>query len=261
MRSRLHNLSKWQYLPEGDALHYANDRRRTVILEVNSPGEVCYYVLQPSDQVSENPEWKDDEAAGRARADRRTRPVVDADGESPGGVLQFVGVCKGRGTIEFAVDGAFDLVAEGGGAYVYSNDGLQVETRVIAPVIFTRIANRRQRNPHLEMIEFQMRLNQERFLQELEAEQSRRLEALERRVERYAPQRNQDAAAAIARVKARAEGQGLPGRPDEGSQEGAADAGEGGPGGPVPSGEPAADPAADVRGKARKARGSGLPPE
>lgn len=193
MRSRLHNLTKWQYVAEGDALHYPGRRQRTVVLEVNAPQETRFYALQDREQVERNPEALEDEAAGRKREAQMSGDAAEwaRDYDEPGKLIQFLGVCKGRGTVEFAVEGPFDLVAEGGGAYVYSHDGVRVETVVVEPRIFTRIANRKQRNPHLEMIEFQMRLNQMRFQEQLREETDRRLKALEERKESYAPQRDQ----------------------------------------------------------------------
>lgn len=185
MNQRVHNLSKWRFVPEGQLVRYGLDKARTVVLEVNCPSEVAFYVIQDRSAVLNDPERLSDEAAGRLRPDT-VGPQPDGDNR----LISFVGLCKGRDRLEFAVDGAFDLVVEGGPAYVFSADGLDIATEITAPVIFTRIANRRQRNPHLEMMEYQMRLNQERMIAELEAEQARRLDALEKRLESYVPQRD-----------------------------------------------------------------------
>lgn len=183
MNQRVHNLTKWRFLPEGRSLHYAGDKPRTVIIDVNCPGEVCFYVRQDRDAVLNDEEIVRDEAAGRARPDNVGLDPSDDE-------LVFIGLVKGRDRLEFAVSGAFDLLVEGGSAYVYSAEGQDIATRVVAPVIFTRIANRRQRNPHLEMMEYQMRLNVQRMRAELEEETERRVGALERKVESYAPERD-----------------------------------------------------------------------
>lgn len=179
MNQRVHNLSKWRFLKEGDSLHFPKNKPRIVILEVNCPGEVCFYVDQDAEAIRRNERRLEDEAAGR-----EVLPIEP---------LSFLGVAKGRERFEFAVDGPFSLLVEGGSAYIYTADGQDVATRVVAPVIYTRIANRRQRNPHLELIEYQMKLNTERMVRQLEAESARRIEALEHKLERYLPNRDQKA--------------------------------------------------------------------
>lgn len=161
MSQRIHNLSKWVRLGEGKGLSFAKAKRRTVVLDVNCPSQVAFYVLH--DGVVEGME----------------------DGEGP----LFLGVAEGRDTFEFGVDGGFTLLAEGGEAYVYTADGQQIETRIVSPVVFTRIANRRQRNPQLELMQYRMRLNQDARMKALEAEAERRVAAMEARLEQYMPER------------------------------------------------------------------------
>lgn len=203
MNQRIHNLSKWQYLPEGEGLRFHNTRRRTVILEVNCPTHCSFYVVQRKEDVESNPEKVTDISAMRRPA---VSPAPDEDTEDVGGsklareggfTVSFLALVKGgRDRLEFAVDGEFDLLSEGSGAYVYTNDSQDTSTVVLDPVIFTRVANRRQRNPHLEMIEYQMRRNMEMMQAELRDEADRRVAALERKLETYAPQRDQRAPAA-----------------------------------------------------------------
>lgn len=189
MNQRIHNLSKWRHVPEGEGVHFFGDRPRVVILEVNCPAEVCFYIRQDRDAILNDPERISDEEAGRLRADDVGVKASD-EADDP---VSFIAVVKGRDRLEFAVDGAFDLIVEGGPAYIFSADGQDIATRIIAPVIFTRIANRRQRNPHLEMMEYQMRLNVQRMQEQLKQESERRIQALERKLESYAPQRDERA--------------------------------------------------------------------
>lgn len=208
MAQRIHNLSKWRYIAEGTSWFFSNPKRRTVILDVNCPDAVQFYIVQDRADVEANPERLMDLAAGRSpgfpEPEIDNLKVVDHDGvvRTPNTVLSFVGRVVGRDTLEFAVDGAFELVPYGGAAYVFSTDGQFIATRIAAPVIFTRIANRRQRNPHLEMIEYQQRLNMNRMQAQMEAEIERRVSAVERRMETYAPQRDQRTPAAQLRAKA-----------------------------------------------------------
>lgn len=199
MAQRMHNLSKWQFCPEGQALTFPGKPERLVVLEVNCPDEVCFYVSQRSDDVENAPSRLNEVEAGRPVPEwGRPAPADDhsafetAD-RREGVHVSFLGICKGRGSFEFMADGEFDLITEGGSAYVFSNDGQAIATHVIAPLIFTRIANRRQRNPHLEMMQYQMRLNQQRMQEELLGEMQRREQALEKRLETYAAQRDEHA--------------------------------------------------------------------
>lgn len=240
MNQRIHNLSKWRFLEEGHAMHYPGRAQRTVIVDVNCPDEVCFYIRQDAEDVLADPEIQTDEAFGR----RGGREAAAAAAEA-GGSLVFIAVCKGRDRLEFAVDGPFDLVVEGGSAYVFSTDGQDIATRIVAPEIYTRIANRRQRNPHLEMIQYQMRLNQERFQRQLEDESKRRIEALEKRLETYAPQR--DIRAPAERVGGEERRDGLSeGNVDADAVDPPAPPDDGGPGGGVPRKRKKAEAAEDL---------------
>lgn len=176
MSTRIFNLAKWEWLKEGNAIEFHNTRRRTVVLDVNAPEAVRLYVSQSQHDIETNPEKVSDDEAGRRG------PSSDGDR-----TVTFIGRVLGRDRLEFAVDGAFQLFAEGGEFYWYTIDSQDVSTKVVAPVIFTKIANRRERNPHLEMIEFQMRQNQRRFEAQMGAEMERRLAAIG---EQYAQRRD-----------------------------------------------------------------------
>lgn len=184
MTIRVHNVTKWIHLPEGNALTFPQDKPRTVILEVNCPQETAFYIRQDREAVESDPERIADKEAGRRRSFEFSE---DEDAE---GILTFIGLVTGRERIEFGVSGPFELLAEGGGCYVYTADGLQMETHVVAPVIFTRIANRKQRNPHLEMIQYQMRINQQRFEEQMRSDMLTQLENIKKGMASYAPQRD-----------------------------------------------------------------------
>lgn len=183
IHQRVFNLSKWRLIEEGEAVTFGNVRARTVILEVNAPARMQLFVCQDVATIANEEERQRDAAAGRPIA---ALPVGSGDD----GLTQFLALVEGRQRIEFAVAGRFELLAVGGPCYFYTADGMELATRIVAPVIYTRLANRRQRNPHLEMMEYQMRLNQERFAAAVAAEANRRIEALERKLESYAPQRD-----------------------------------------------------------------------
>lgn len=184
MAKRIHNLTKWQLLPANEEIHGLSDKPRMVTLEVNCPNETKFHVIFEGQDMVEDPEYQDDKEAGRRsplvdRLDKRT----EADQE------YFLGRALGRETFEFYVPGVYAVTADSD-CYVYSIDGQDTATRVLDPLVFTRIANRKARNRDLEMIQYQMRLNQERFLQTLLGEQERRMSDMERRYarDRYPPE-------------------------------------------------------------------------
>lgn len=194
MAQRLFNLAKWSFLKEGESIRYLNPRRRMVVIDVNCPDEVAFYVIQDREDLDNNPALQTDKRAGRLEVDEdrlridrsvRGEPTPKADDRA----VAFVALCKGRDRLEFGVDGEFELMVEGGNAYVYSGDSTDIATRIVAPVIFTRIANRRERNPHQEMIMWRMQENARRREEQLIKETERRLGAMEKRLQTYAPQR------------------------------------------------------------------------
>lgn len=142
---RLHNINKWRHLVEGNAYSFANTRKRNVRLEVNAPLEVCL-------------------------------TVIDDQGES-----FFLALVKGRDTVEFVSTGKIAIAVEGGDIWLYTEDSDDISSVVIDPVKFTRIAERRQRNPELEFIAAQMNRNMQRNLEkqafEIEQRFARRLAA------------------------------------------------------------------------------------
>lgn len=258
MPQRIHNLSKWVLVNEGNSLRFDNPKQRNVELDVNCPDEVRFYVLEDLADREEDPERISDLEAGRevdpivvdAGPLKKLKSLADAP-VSDRRAVTFLGIAKGRDRFEFTVAGAFDLVVVGGAAYVYTIDSAELGTNIVAPVIFTRIANRRQRNPQLEMMEYQMRLNSERMYAALEQESLRRHQALERRLEAYAPERNQGTPLAPTRQQQPAAGDRGP-TPDARSGEAGADADQSGDR-RAPAARGAAAGPADDKGKAKPA--------
>lgn len=93
-------------------------------------------------------------------------------------------VGPGLETVEFNVAGTFKVYAEDGSGIVHyqSADLEPTFSEVVDPVIFTRIANRRHRNPELEEMMFRMNQNMERRYaaqaQEMQAAFDRQMEAM-----------------------------------------------------------------------------------
>lgn len=102
-----------------------------------------------------------------------------------GGEERFLARVEGLDRIEFTVPGDFVLFADKDCMF-HTVDGDRVVNVDIAPVIFTRIATRKARNPNLEMMEWKMRQNLERRMQAMEADALQRIRDT---VNQYAPAR------------------------------------------------------------------------
>lgn len=85
--------------------------------------------------------------------------IGDAEGER---FLCTIG--PGQETVEFNIAGPFKVYAEdGSGVVQYQCADLEpTHVEVADPVIFTRIAQRRRRNPEMEEMMYRMQLNMER---------------------------------------------------------------------------------------------------
>ena len=133
---RLFNVNKWVELNEGKGVTFPGDRPRVVRLEVNSPGETFLYIHQDNDDASDD---------------------VDTS---------FLARVCGRDTLEFHVSGKFSLSSEGPPCNIYTVDGDNIAFENLTPTIFTKIAERRARNPELEYIAAKMQANMERRLEQ-----------------------------------------------------------------------------------------------
>lgn len=243
---RLFNLTKWFLLPEGHSMTFDAKHQRMVVLDVNCPGEVTFWIYQDPEKLRLDPDRLTDLAAGRRPNPERTADMISGKGAptDPDRAVTFLGLAKGRDRFEFGVEGPFELCCEGGSPMIYTVDSTDQSTHVTAPVIFTRIANRRARNPQLELMQYQMRRNSELLYAQLQIESDRRLEAMERKLESYAPERNSGTPIVDPRLPVRRQpGEGGPG--PSGADEGES------PGGEKPAKKPrAAAKAGDDQGAA-----------
>lgn len=143
MAQKLGTLLDWRVLAEGVKLELKGGLR-SVALEINAPEPINLYAGLNQEDI-------------------------------------FVGRFEGRDRVEFTVDGDFFLYGDGGELWFITTDDVVVNTEADpADPIFTRIANRRDRNPNLEAIEWRMRQNMERRFAEMQAEAQRRSEDDER---------------------------------------------------------------------------------
>ena len=141
---KLANLDKWTRLSTKDSIRFSNTMPRTVRLQVNSPDVARLWVEPHTDEGS--------------------------------GELQFLARVVGLDVIEFSAPGAFSLFAEGEDVFIYTADGADVSLVNEAPESFTKIVERRRRNPELEYMMAIQNRNMEKRLAELAEEQFRRLE-------------------------------------------------------------------------------------
>ena len=144
---RMYNLEKWMRLTESSRLEFSNPKPRTVRFEVNAPGERALYVA--------------DDLTGECR---------------------FLALTMGCDVIEFSANGAFSLLADdpAGGqdveTWVFTADGADVSIVLEAPESFTKIVERRRRNPELEAVMAVMQRNLERRFAQQSVELAERLE-------------------------------------------------------------------------------------
>lgn len=103
------------------------------------------------------------------------------------GDLQFLGRVEGFQTIEFYAAGTVNISLDGADVWWSSAEVEPTHVEVIDPVIFTKIANRRHRNPELEEMMFRMQQNMERRLAQQAGEIEAAFERRRREVEHGRP--------------------------------------------------------------------------
>lgn len=141
MTIKLNALDRWHPLPAGNAVKFQkiSDNGRTVRLIVNCAAQTTFHV--------------EDEMGPRL----------------------LVTVPAGLETIEFSAAGEFAVFADeaAGEVHYQTAEGEPTFATIVDPVIFTRIATRRARNPEMEELMHRMQANMERRL----AQQSTEFEA------------------------------------------------------------------------------------
>lgn len=258
MAQRIFNLSKWCWIGEGMAMPFPNTRRRNVTLEVNTPTGCSFYVIQRKEDLMTNPEKVNDYEAGRPSRTVLPDPVLGfqssrQEEDLPDNSIFLCYVARGRDTIEFGVDGAFELFAVDGDAYVFSQDSQYHAVHIEDPLVFTRIANRRQRNPQMEMMMWQQRQNMDRRFATLAADAERRIVAAEQGArERYVRERDIRAPEGRRLPGGAAEGEGSPeAGGGEDVRAAGSDSREGAPGSRMAGEKGVSSPAAQSRTKVK----------
>ena len=130
---RLHDIKKWHHVAAGGAMNFENEAVRRVRLDVNAAGRAALF-------------------------------YIDGDGETT-----LLGVVEGRDVIEFATHGAtFSIAVEDSDVWVYTIDGENLAFSKPDAVKFTKLVERRARNPEVEYMQWLMRHNQRVMLEQQE---------------------------------------------------------------------------------------------
>lgn len=137
---RMFNLSKWRVVTEGEMIRFESSHPRTVRLEVNSPD--------------------------------RAKLLLHEEERDP----CFLAVVNGRDAIEFSADGTFEITVTGSDVYFYTAEGDDWSVEPVDGRTFTRIVERRSRNPEMELMMHMAMTNMERRLDQQAAELERRFE-------------------------------------------------------------------------------------
>lgn len=163
----LKDMSAWRPLEAGEVMEYRSRRPRPVKLEVNS--------------------------------DRPVALMIAIEGAPP----QLLALVHGRETVAFVVAGQYQLMhlTEGATVWLYSADGTMVHRPNVIEEAFTRIHERKARDPELEYMMYSMNKNFERRMAQHAAE-------LERK---YGEHRGQGAGGAGGQSSGRDPGREAPG--------------------------------------------------
>lgn len=141
---RIFNVENWIVIEPGQVLEYPAEKPRLVRLEVNAAAESQLFMLNAANEAF------------------------------------FLALVKGRDTIEFVSSGKFSLSVAENACSVYTVDGSNIAHTVEAPQSFTRVVERRRRNPELEIIAAQMAANMNRILEQQSSEREAVYERRER---------------------------------------------------------------------------------
>lgn len=96
-----------------------------------------------------------------------------------GGEIDFLAKVDGFEEINFTVDGELCITADHEDVKMYCGEFETTSMRIPDAVAFVKIANRKQRNPELELMQYQMKANMEALV-------AAQIEELDRRYQRNA---------------------------------------------------------------------------
>lgn len=137
---RLHNVSKWKLLEQG-FLPFVGDHHRKIRIDVNCEVVTRFDIVQPG------------------------------EGDDDDKLTMLAAGVQGLETLEFSApaDTVLHVTSEGE-VWYFTNEGDDQSVPGVEDEIFTTIANRRARNPQLEMMMFKQEQNMNRRLKAQAAE-------------------------------------------------------------------------------------------
>lgn len=143
MALKIGNISRWNKLDVGNVLQFGEANRvQRLRLEFNT-------------------------------SDATHLAVIDHKGAE-----RFLGVINGHEAVEFTTEGSVEILATTEGeVWWYSKDGDPEAMELVHEVPFTRVMQRRARNPELELMMYKMNQNIERRMQAMQAEVDARVAA------------------------------------------------------------------------------------
>lgn len=124
---KLNNLDKWQFLGDGEVMHFAKDEPRTVRVDFNAPQGAMLTLKEVG--------------------------VEDSAG--------FDVRLSGRDVLEFSVNGKFDVYTDNG-LWFYTADSSDWSVENVDHASLTRVVERRVRNVEMEHMMYLAQLNIER---------------------------------------------------------------------------------------------------
>lgn len=136
---KLDSLSRWSRLDPGSAMVLAGGKERKIRVNVNSPGCRLYV----------------------------------GDGKSTPEFLTVVP--PGRDVVEFAAPGNVYISTDVDDVFLYSSENEPTFTIIENAAIFTEVIQRAARNPDLEYMMYQQRLNMERLYASMDQEINQRV--------------------------------------------------------------------------------------
>lgn len=137
---RLTNVDKWFVLEAGKSLNFENAAPRKIRLDVNAEAPARLY-------------------------------YVDGNGETT-----FLALVSGRDVVEFYNHGEFAVTADGADVWLYTIDGEDVSFSIPEAETFTKLVERRTRNPEVEMMQYMMKANMQAMLDAQRDEMARLLD-------------------------------------------------------------------------------------
>jgi len=118
-----------------------------------------------------------EEKPRRVKIDVNVEGTAKFYGHGKDGVIFYLGQVTGRNTLELAVDGSLKVTAEGSDAWFKCQEVHQ-RPKATANETFTKVANRKERNPELERMMHIMTLNVDKRMAQMQSDHEKAIAKL-----------------------------------------------------------------------------------